>query len=99
MAHSKHVGKALIKIRDANGDFWVEKDMKQVSFDANKSYIVIGGLRGMGLVICFWLVRKGARNLVITSRTGIKGGGLSQVLYRTPRSVWSQRYYQYKECI
>lgn len=74
MANSKHVGKVLIKIRDEDGDFPMVGDRKQVSFDANKSYIVVGGLGGMGLEICFWLVRKGARNLVITSRTGIKGG-------------------------
>ena len=45
---------------------------KRVSFDPDKSYIVIGGLGGIGLEICYWMVRKGARKLVITSRTGVR---------------------------
>ena len=45
---------------------------KKITFHAEKSYIVIGGLGGFGLEICFWLVKKGARKLFITSRTGMK---------------------------
>lgn len=46
--------------------------VKKITFDANKSYIVIGGLGGFGLEVCYWLVKKGARKLFITSRTGMR---------------------------
>ena len=45
---------------------------KRVSFDPDKTYVVIGGLGGIGLELCYWMVRKDARKLVITSRTGIR---------------------------
>ena len=82
MANGKHVGKVLIKMKDENikmndpkykGKSIVKNVTRnKVSFDSNKSYIVIGGLGGMGLELCEWLVTKGVRNLIITSRTGIK---------------------------
>ncbi len=38
------------------------------SCDPRKSYIVTGGLGGVGLQLASWLVQRGARNLVVTSR-------------------------------
>lgn len=47
------------------------------------SYIVLGGLGGFGLELVDWLVLRGARNVVLTSRTGVKNG------YQTQRiSIW-----------
>lgn len=40
----------------------------------NRSYIIIGGLGGFGLELVDWLVLRGARNVILTSRTGIKNG-------------------------
>ncbi|XP_046833003.1 fatty acid synthase-like [Vespa crabro] len=40
----------------------------------NKSYIIIGGLGGFGLELIDWLVLRNAKNIVITSRNGIKNG-------------------------
>jgi NAD(P)-dependent dehydrogenase (short-subunit alcohol dehydrogenase family) len=36
------------------------------------TYIVVGGLGGLGLVMARWLVSRGARNLVLLSRSGPK---------------------------
>lgn len=38
------------------------------------SYIVIGGLGGFGLELVDWLVLRKARNIILTSRTGVKNG-------------------------
>ncbi|XP_036144152.1 fatty acid synthase-like [Monomorium pharaonis] len=38
----------------------------------NKSYIILGGLGGFGLELTDWLIFRGARNIVLVSRTGIK---------------------------
>ncbi|XP_070167745.1 fatty acid synthase-like [Polyergus mexicanus] len=40
----------------------------------HKCYIVLGGLGGFGLELIDWLISRGAKNLVVTSRTGIKNG-------------------------
>lgn len=42
--------------------------------DQNKSYIITGGLGGFGLELSQWLIDRGARNLVLTSRSGVKTG-------------------------
>ena len=41
---------------------------------SNKSYVIIGGLGGLGLELADWLVLRGAKNLVIVSRNGIQTG-------------------------
>jgi len=40
----------------------------------DRSYIVLGGLGGFGLELTDWLILRGARNVVLISRTGIKNG-------------------------
>lgn len=40
--------------------------------DPIKSYVIIGGLGGIGLELADWLVTRGARKLVLSSRTGIQ---------------------------
>lgn len=40
----------------------------------DKVYIITGGLGGFGLELASWLVEKGARKLVLTSRSGIRTG-------------------------
>jgi len=39
-----------------------------VSIDAQRSYLVTGGLRGLGLLVAHWLVERGARHLVLMGR-------------------------------
>lgn len=40
----------------------------------DQTYIVTGGLGGFGLELADWLILRGARKVVLTSRTGIKTG-------------------------
>ena len=48
--------------------------------DPKKTYIITGGLGGFGLELADWLVHRGARRLVLTSRSGIKNGYQRQKL-------------------
>lgn len=56
----------------------ITTDMKAVNivantrtwFDANKVYILVGGLGGLGLEVAYWMVTRGARKLVLVSRSG-----------------------------
>ncbi|PIO30637.1 hypothetical protein AB205_0176770 [Aquarana catesbeiana] len=46
----------------------------RTSFPPTKSYIITGGLGGFGLELAQWLIERGARNLILTSRSGIRNG-------------------------
>lgn len=41
---------------------------------ANRTYIIFGGLGGFGLELADWLIIRGAENIVLISRNGIKNG-------------------------
>lgn len=44
-----------------------------MKFDDNASYLIVGGLGGLGRVICKWMASLGAKNIIILSRSGVKG--------------------------
>ncbi|XP_076681300.1 fatty acid synthase-like [Andrena cerasifolii] len=75
MAADKHTGKILIKV----GDEKAPLDTPILAYPQfcvlpNKSYVIVGGLGSLGLELSDWLVLRGARNLVIISRGGIRSG-------------------------
>lgn len=81
MASGKHIGKVIVKIRDEEfksgkpivvhkPERLLVKALPRTSFHPLKSYIITGGLGGFGLELAYWLVQRGAKNVVLTSRTG-----------------------------
>uniref|UniRef100_A0A8C5Q5P7 Fatty acid synthase n=1 Tax=Leptobrachium leishanense TaxID=445787 RepID=A0A8C5Q5P7_9ANUR len=79
MAQGKHIGKVLIKVRDEEGEAQNGTDVllpaiPRTSFPPAKSYIITGGLGGFGLELAQWLIERGAQNLILTSRSGIRNG-------------------------
>lgn len=81
MAQGKHIGKVLLKVRDEEKEIPVGEvkpvllsAIPRTSCPASKSYIITGGLGGFGLELAQWLIERGARNLVLTSRSGIRYG-------------------------
>ncbi|XP_076249111.1 fatty acid synthase-like [Calliopsis andreniformis] len=75
MAAGKHIGKILIKVGDEN-EALNTPVLAHPRFNAiaKRSYVIIGGLGGLGLELTDWLVLRGAKNLVLVSRNGIKNG-------------------------
>lgn len=45
------------------------KQLSQVSFKPDATYLLVGGVRGLGMSIATWAVTRGARDLVILSRS------------------------------
>lgn len=45
--------------------------LNTISFQSDASYLLSGGLGGIGRSITRWMVKRGARNLVFTSRRGV----------------------------
>ena len=46
-----------------------------------KTYIITGGLGGFGMELTQWLINRGAKNLVLTSRSGVKNGYQARKLH------------------
>ncbi|XP_025163360.1 fatty acid synthase-like [Harpegnathos saltator] len=75
MAAGKHIGKILIKIHDENEPLGLPVLAYPRFFcKLHKSYIILGGLGGFGLELADWLILRGAKNLLLTSRTGLRNG-------------------------
>ncbi|KAF5283995.1 hypothetical protein FQR65_LT13629 [Abscondita terminalis] len=75
MAAGKHMGKLLIRVRDEE---IVERQLfpgaPRFKCDSDKAYVIVGGLGGFGLELVDWLVVRGARKLMLVSRSGVKNG-------------------------
>ncbi|XP_071644317.1 fatty acid synthase-like [Temnothorax longispinosus] len=78
MAAGKHIGKVHLFLNI----FHKEEEPLDAPLLAHpqyhclnyKCYVILGGLGGFGLELADWLTLRGAKNLVLTSRTGIKTG-------------------------
>ena len=44
---------------------------QNIQFDANSTYVLAGGLGGLGRSIARWMVNNGAKHLVFLSRSGL----------------------------
>src|SRR5262249_48764137 len=71
MAQAKHIGKIVVTHqaaahtrRNADTGAW-----KSHTFDPDASYLITGGLAGLGLLTAEWMAREGARHLVLTGRS------------------------------
>ncbi|KAL1442921.1 hypothetical protein MTO96_030556 [Rhipicephalus appendiculatus] len=87
MASGKHMGKIVLQMRpeedeqsqpsplcvDVNARTW---------FYVHKSYVIIGGLGGFGLELAEWMVNRGCRKLVLTTRSGVRTGYQRLCLHR-----------------
>ncbi|XP_025199126.1 fatty acid synthase-like isoform X2 [Melanaphis sacchari] len=76
----KHIGKVVLKIRDEESSAVVKPATKLVTsiprsyMNPDKTYVLVGGLGGFGLELANWLIVRGAKNLVLTARSGITTG-------------------------
>jgi fatty acid synthase len=81
MTTGKHIGKIVFKMREEepynksvlgfNPTIKLNVTLKSY-FDPNKVYIITGGLGGFGLELCHWMLFKGVKKIVLTSRTGTR---------------------------
>ncbi|XP_033753240.1 LOW QUALITY PROTEIN: fatty acid synthase-like [Pecten maximus] len=76
MAKGKHIGKVLVQIQEEaeNISPVIVEAVPRFACHSHKSYIITGGLGGFGLELAQWLINRGARHLVLTSRSGVKTG-------------------------
>lgn len=72
LSGAKHIGKVLLEMRESEGNALTSplKVWPKVVCDPEKVYVVVGGLGGFGLELADWLAIRGARNIVLNSRSG-----------------------------
>lgn len=54
-------------------------------FETDATYVVVGGLGGLGRAIVRWMVDKGARNFILPSRSGPSSQAASEMLSEVTR--------------
>ena len=65
MAHAKHIGKIVVtQPVDA-----IPAQSSTLPVRAEGSYLITGGLNGLGLLVAQWLVEQGARHLALVGRS------------------------------
>ncbi|KAH6645401.1 hypothetical protein BKA67DRAFT_664483 [Truncatella angustata] len=75
-----NAGRNIIQVKPSES---VPKFLRYKSdwrLNANASYLIAGGLGGLGRAICKWMVDKGANHLIILSRSGMKTVAGSQAV-------------------
>lgn len=69
----QHIGKVVVDMRDSEGCLQVGEltrvpHKRAISLDRNGSYLIVGGLGGLGRAVSIWLAQNGARHLAFLSR-------------------------------
>ena len=67
MQQGKHIGKVVISYDELPSDIR-NGDYPQIQFSEDSTYWIAGGLGGFGLQIARWMISRGAKSLVLSSR-------------------------------
>jgi NADPH:quinone reductase-like Zn-dependent oxidoreductase len=71
MAQAKHIGKIVVSLQDLDlARAQLPYKPHPVAIRADATYLMAGGLGGLGLAVARWLVESGARHLVLFGRSG-----------------------------
>ncbi|KAL1473650.1 hypothetical protein MTO96_038544 [Rhipicephalus appendiculatus] len=81
MASGKHIGKIVLEIQAeetllTSGALRppIVEATARTWFYEHKSYVITGGLGGFGLELAEWMVNRGCRKLLLTTRSGVRTG-------------------------
>jgi epothilone polyketide synthase D len=82
MAQAKHIGKVLVSTAELTAEKPAPAPVpnRPVRVDPGAGYLVTGGLGDLGRVVVDWLVREGARYLLLTGRTPLADSGAAEWL-------------------
>jgi polyketide synthase 12 len=67
MGQAKHIGKIVVSLQDPDVSI-VDTSGVPSRFKADCTYLIAGGLGGLGLAVAQWMVRLGARHLMLLGR-------------------------------
>lgn len=75
LQNGDHIGKAVVRIPEDASKISSTPHAKPFALDSEASYLLTGGLGGLGRSVASWLVERGARNIIFLSRSAGKSDG------------------------
>ncbi|KAF1974305.1 polyketide synthase PksD [Bimuria novae-zelandiae CBS 107.79] len=78
LASGKNSGRILIRIDPSTKKPLINR--RTWTFDENATYLVAGGLGGIGRSILRWMVTRGAKHLLVPSRSGAASAAASELV-------------------
>lgn len=69
LQHGSHIGKVVVSMTGAEGQIQAKPSARPVEFDPEAAYLLTGGLGGLGKSMSTWMIERGARCLVLLSRS------------------------------
>ncbi|KAG9235236.1 hypothetical protein BJ875DRAFT_399470 [Amylocarpus encephaloides] len=73
-------GKTVIQFEDEDVVHAVPSNSPNYYFNPDATYVIVGGLGGLGKRIALWMVSRKAKHLLLLGRSGAKGAGSQQFL-------------------
>uniref|UniRef100_A0A8H7K8X3 Carrier domain-containing protein n=1 Tax=Bionectria ochroleuca TaxID=29856 RepID=A0A8H7K8X3_BIOOC len=70
MQGGQHIGKMVVNMPDDPETLQAVQTSIDLKFRPDRSYLLVGGLGGLGKVIAGWMVEHGARHLIFLARSG-----------------------------
>src|SRR5712664_2435449 len=70
MQRGTHIGKLTVRMPDDLKDLPCAARHPELQLHPDASYLLVGGLGGVGRSIASWLVQNGARHIIFLSRSG-----------------------------
>ncbi|OAD21764.1 Polyketide synthase, KR domain protein, partial [Candidatus Thiomargarita nelsonii] len=80
MAQAKHIGKIVVSLQNSENVVVAPSSEETVTFRADSTYLITGGLSGFGLATAQWLVEHGVRHLVLMGRSGASSAMAREVI-------------------
>lgn len=71
MQKGQHIGKIIVNLPSSLDDLPTEVN-SNLSLRSDSSYLLIGGLGGLGRAVSMWMVERGAKHLIYLSRSAGK---------------------------
>ena len=68
MQKGQHIGKIVVTMDLGERELPVQPPATKAQFDSDASYLLIGGLGGLGRAVSSWMVDHGARSIIYLSR-------------------------------
>lgn len=73
MQKGQHMGKLVIQFPTDHSQLTSSRGNNRLALRSDASYLLVGGLGGLGRSISTWMVEHGARHFIYLSRSGGKG--------------------------
>lgn len=83
-----HMGKIVVTFPPPNLSTPIESlpQRRSIEFDPTATYLLVGGVGGLGRSIAIWMVERGARSLIFLSRSAGRSD-VSKALFREIESM------------